>query len=194
MCEAFGQHRSVMVQMPTGTGKTVVLAELVKGLLMKDEGLRILIVAHRRELIEQIKATVKRMCLNAYNQSSLINNQIITVESIQTILRRIDITEFSPSLVVIDEAHHALVKTYKMMWDAWPNAKFLGLTATPCRLNGKGFTDLFDVLVQSEDIPTFIKEKWLSTYACYVSAFMLRTNIACFTASATASTSLSVMA
>ena len=81
-----------------------------------------------------------------------------------------------------------------LMWDAWPNAKFLGLTATPCRLNGKGFTDLFDVLVQSEDITTFIKEKWLSTYKCYVSTFMLRTNIACFTASATASTSVSVMA
>ena len=74
VCEAFGQHRSVMVQMPTGTGKTVVLAELVKRSLMKDEGLRILIVAHRRELIEQIKATVKRMGLNADNQSSLINN------------------------------------------------------------------------------------------------------------------------
>ena len=75
VCEAFGQHRSVMVQMPTGTGKTVVLAELVKQSLMKDEGLRILIVAHRRELIEQIKETVKRMGLNADNQSSLISHQ-----------------------------------------------------------------------------------------------------------------------
>ncbi len=153
--EAFEHHRSVMVQMPTGTGKTMVLAELVKQLMMKDEGVRILIVAHRRELIEQIKATIKRMKMDSRN---------ITVESIQTISRRIDALDFIPSLVVIDEAHHALAKTYKMMWDAWPDAKFLGLTATPCRLNGKGFTDLFDVLVQSWDIPTFIKEKWLSTY------------------------------
>ena len=162
--DAFDKHRSVMVQMPTGTGKTMVLAELVKRLMMKDEGIRILIVAHRRELIEQIKATVKRMGLNADNQLSVINNQTIIVESIQTISRRIATIEFAPSLVVIDEAHHALAKTYKMMWDAWPDAKFLGLTATPCRLNGKGFTDLFDVLVQSWDIPAFIKEKWLSTY------------------------------
>ena len=153
--EAFEHHRSVMVQMPTGTGKTVVLAELVKRLKMKNEGLKILIVAHRRELVEQIKATIKRMKMDSRN---------ITVESIQTISRRIDALDFIPSLVVIDEAHHALAKTYKMMWDAWPDARFLGLTATPCRLNGKGFTDLFDVLVQSEDIPTFIKEKWLSTY------------------------------
>ena len=162
--DAFDKHRSVMVQMPTGTGKTMVLAELVKRLMMKDEGIRILIVAHRRELIEQIKATVKRMGLNADNQLSVINNQTIIVESIQTISRRIATIEFAPSLVVIDEAHHALAKTYKMMWDAWPDARFLGLTATPCRLNGKGFTDLFDVLVQSWDIPTFIKEKWLATY------------------------------
>ena len=162
--DAFDKHRSVMVQMPTGTGKTMVLAELVKRLMMRDEGIRILIVAHRRELIEQIKATVKRMGLNADNQLSVINNQTIIVESIQTISRRIATIEFAPSLVVIDEAHHALAKTYKMMWETWPDAKFLGLTATPCRLNGKGFTDLFDVLVQSWDIPTFIKEKWLSTY------------------------------
>ena len=162
--DAFDKHRSVMVQMPTGTGKTMVLAELVKRLMMRDEGIRILIVAHRRELIEQIRATVKRMGLNADNQLSVINNQTIIVESIQTISRRIATIEFAPSLVVIDEAHHALAKTYKMMWETWPDAKFLGLTATPCRLNGKGFTDLFDVLVQSWDIPTFIKEKWLSTY------------------------------
>ena len=153
--EAFEHHRSVMVQMPTGTGKTMVLAELVKRLMMRDEGVRILIVAHRRELIEQIKATIKRMKMDSRN---------ITVESIQTISRRIATIEFAPSLVVIDEAHHALAKTYKMMWETWPDAKFLGLTATPCRLNGKGFTDLFDVLVQSWDIPAFIKEKWLSTY------------------------------
>ena len=153
--EAFEHQRSVMVQMPTGTGKTVVLAELVKRLKMKNEGLKILIVAHRRELVGQIKATIKRMKMDSRN---------ITVESIQTISRRIDALDFIPSLVVIDEAHHALAKTYKMMWDAWPDARFLGLTATPCRLNGKGFTDLFDVLVQSWDIPTFIKEKWLSIY------------------------------
>ena len=158
--EAFGHHRSVMVQMPTGTGKTVVLASLVSQL--KNEN--VLIVAHRRELIEQIKAIVKRLNMEDRN---------ITVESIQTISRHLTSNGVATplaggqggfSLVVIDEAHHALAKTYKMMWETWPDAKFLGLTATPCRLNGKGFTDLFDVLVQSWDIPTFIKEKWLSTY------------------------------
>ena len=161
--EAFGHHRSVMVQMPTGTGKTVVLAELVKR-LMKDEGLKILIVAHRRELIEQIKATVKRMGLNTNDHLSLILNQSIIVESIQTISCRIDSLDFTPSFVVIDEAHHALAKTYKMMWNTWPDAKFLGLTATPCRLNGKGFTDLFEVLLSSLTVPEFIKKGVLAPF------------------------------
>ena len=67
-------------------------------------------------------------------------------------------------MIVIDEAHHALAKTYKEMWERFPNAKFLGLTATPCRLNGKGFTDLFDVLVQSWSVPEFISKGRLVTY------------------------------
>lgn len=160
--ESFKTHRSVMVQMPTGTGKTVVLASLVNQL--KSEN--VLIVAHRRELIEQIKATIKRMKMDDRN---------ITVESIQTISRRM--TSFNVatppiggqggcafSLVVIDEAHHALAKTYKMMWDTWPDAKFLGLTATPCRLNGKDFTDLFDVLLSSLSVPEFIKKGVLAPF------------------------------
>ena len=162
--KAFDTHRSVMVQMPTGTGKTVVLAELVKQLTSKDEGIKILIVAHRRELIEQIKATIKRMVVPSPPSGEIV------VESIQTISRRIGNPPTGGqggcafSLVVIDEAHHALAQTYKMMWEAWPKAKFLGLTATPCRMSGKGFTDLFEVLVQSWDIPAFIKAKWLAKY------------------------------
>ena len=77
--EAFDKHRSVMVQMPTGTGKTMVLASLVSQLKIEN----VLIVAHRRELIEQIKATIKR--LN-------VDNRNITVESIQTISRRLTST------------------------------------------------------------------------------------------------------
>ena len=158
--EAFGYHRSVMVQMPTGTGKTVVLASLVSQL--KNEN--VLIVAHRRELIEQIKATIKRLNMEDRN---------ITVESIQTISRHLTSNGVATppaggqggfSLVVIDEAHHALAKTYKMMWETWPDAKFLGLTATPCRLNGKGFTDLFEVLLSSLTVPEFIKKRVLAPF------------------------------
>ena len=84
--------------------------------------------------------------------------------SIQWLSKHYDEIEEEPGLIVIDEAHHALAKTYKEMWERFPKAKFLGLTATPCRLNGKGFTDLFDVLVQSWGVPEFISKGRLATY------------------------------
>ena len=73
------------------------------------------------------------------------------------------------SLIIIDEAHHALARTYRMLWDRWPKARFLGLTATPCRLNNAPFTDLFDTLLQSWSIQEFIDKGWLSDFE-YVSA------------------------
>ena len=88
----------------------------------------------------------------------------IKAVSIQWLSKHYDEIEEEPGMIVIDEAHHALAKTYKEMWERFPKAKFLGLTATPCRLNGKGFTDLFDVLVQSWSVPEFISKGRLATY------------------------------
>ena len=166
---AFRSCQSVMVQMPTGTGKTILLAEVVKREKLKGKNPCVWIVVHRRELVEQIRETLETMLSSPCSTSGtaislLLDDSRIKVMSIQWLSRHYQEPKEKPSLIVIDEAHHALAKTYKMMWETWPDVKFLGLTATPCRLNGKGFTDLFDVLVQSLDIPTFIKEKWLSTY------------------------------
>ena len=91
-------------------------------------------------------------------------NVPIKAVSIQWLSKHYDEIEEEPGMIVIDEAHHALAKTYKEMWERFPKAKFLGLTATPCRLNGKGFTDLFDVLVQSWGVPEFISKGRLATY------------------------------
>ena len=88
----------------------------------------------------------------------------IKAVSIQWLSKHYNEIEEEPGMIVIDEAHHALAKTYKEMWERFPKAKFLGLTATPCRLNGKGFTDLFDVLVQSWSVPEFISKGRLATY------------------------------
>ena len=209
--KALRLHRSVMAQMPTGTGKTVLLASVVESFLREHSNCNVWIVAHRRELVSQIRETIERVfskitpslftlkegstshpdplssgareetapprrseplrskvggpskvspdCLSA----SAFNVPIKAV-SIQWLSKHYDEIEEEPGLIVIDEAHHALAKTYKEMWERFPKAKFLGLTATPCRLNGKGFTDLFDVLVQSWDVPEFISKGRLATY------------------------------
>ena len=161
--KALRLHRSVMAQMPTGTGKTYLLTAVIDSFVSNNPMEKVWIVAHRRELVSQIDETVKKFhSYSASNTSSLLSS--VKAMSIQWLMRHYDEIEEEPGMIVIDEAHHALAKTYKEMWDRFPNAKFLGLTATPCRLNGKGFTDLFDVLVQSWSVPEFISKGRLATY------------------------------
>ena len=225
--KALRLHRSVMAQMPTGTGKTVLLASVVESFLREHSNCHVWIVAHRRELVSQIRETIQRVffesprpsfqrglhflpkplflrkrgcnrptrcseplrskvggpskvspdCagwdrLGAIGASKVSSdclsasafNVPIKAVSIQWLSKHYDEIEEEPGMIVIDEAHHALAKTYKEMWDRFPKAKFLGLTATPCRLNGKGFTDLFDVLVQSWSVPEFISKGRLAIY------------------------------
>ena len=271
--KALRLHRSVMAQMPTGTGKTVLLASVVESFLREHSNCNVWIVAHRRELVSQIRETIQRVFSktpsllykdfsNHPANSSKITPSLFTIKegstshpdpltlrgeggnrptrcseplrskdggpskvspdcagwdrldatclrpadglgatclrsaeglgdrlgmsgaskgspdclsasafnvpikavSIQWLAKHYDEIEEEPGMIVIDEAHHALAKTYKEMWERFPNAKFLGLTATPCRLNGKGFTDLFDVLVQSWSVPEFISKGRLATY------------------------------
>ena len=277
--KAMRLHRSVMAQMPTGTGKTVLLASVVESFLREHSNCNVWIVAHRRELVSQIRETIERVFSKTHPfsltikedfsnhpvNSSKITPSLFTLKegstshpdplssgtreetapprrseplrskvggpskvspdcagwdrltatclrpadglaatclrpteglgdrlgewggdglgatsassvnpnsdmmpikavSIQWLSKHYDEIEEEPGMIVIDEAHHALAKTYKEMWERFPNAKFLGLTATPCRLNGKGFTDLFDVLVQSWSVPEFISKGRLATY------------------------------
>ena len=208
--EAFSAHQSVMVQMPTGTGKTMLLAEQVKSeerRVKNPDGVKsekgkgkeeksekgkvknpcVWIVVHRRELVEQIKETleaslnvecemlnathnVKCEMLNVKRGKQLdpslftFHSSLIKVFSIQWLSKHYHELEESPSLIIIDEAHHAVAKTYKEVMNAYPEAKKLGLTATPCRLNRRGFTDLFDVLLQSWSYNKFIADGWLSLY------------------------------
>ncbi|MBQ7427806.1 MAG: DEAD/DEAH box helicase family protein, partial [Prevotella sp.] len=164
--EAWTRVRSVMVQMPTGTGKTVLLAETIRKEMRNEKGERrnVLVVAHRRELIEQIKETLTQFIGDSV--------QFITVESIQKLTKanhNYPLSTINYQLIIIDEAHHAVAKTYRELWERWPEARFLGLTATPCRMNDTGFQDLFQVLIQSYTIREFIKAGWLSDFE-YVTA------------------------
>ena len=166
---AFRSYRSVMVQMPTGTGKTVLLSEVVKGEEQRVKNPWVWIVVHRRELVEQIRYTLNTMLSCPYStldttSSLLSENSRIKVMSIQWLSRHYQDMAEKPSLIVIDEAHHAVAKTYAEVMNAYPEARKLGVTATPCRLNKKGFTDLFDVLLQSWPTKKFIADGRLSLY------------------------------
>ena len=168
---AFRSCRSVMVQMPTGTGKTYLLASVVYGEIRRSDNTNVWIVVHRRELVEQIEETLCKFDAGQ-NESSASNsattqrlkNPRIKVMSIQWLSRhRTELTD-CPSLIVIDEAHHAVAKTYAEVMNAYPEAKKLGVTATPCRLRKRGFTKLFDTLLMSWSTKRFIAAGRLSLY------------------------------
>lgn len=139
-------HRRPLLVSPTGSGKTVTAAELVRRAVAK--GSRVLIVAHLKEIIDQTSAK-----LDAYSvphgviQAShwrRFPDLPVQIASVQTLVRR----EFPPAnLLVIDEAHHARAGTYQKIIDAYPNAPVVGLTATPWRGDGKGLGELFDGMV-----------------------------------------------
>lgn len=136
-----------------------MLASLVKGELKTNERTgKVWIVVHRRELVEQIEETVARYGISKEDGR-------VKVMSIQWLSRHWeDVKDEKPSLIVIDEAHHALAETYKELWRRYPEAKKLGMTATPCRMNRRGFTDLFDTLITSDSIADFIRKGWLSAF------------------------------
>lgn len=158
--EAFCTHQSVMAQMPTGTGKTHVVASVIRDFIQDGMG-QVWAVAHRQELVSQLKDT-----LALYLDREEMRR--VTVKSIQWLSRHIDdMQTSSPSLIVIDEAHHALAKTYYMLMARFPHAKKLGVTATPYRLSGEGFSVLFEKLVTSWDIRTFIRERYLCPFDYY---------------------------
>lgn len=159
--------KSVLFQMPTGTGKTTLFCEIVRKFtteLYPDK--KVLIITHRKELVEQVfnRLVSDFHLTSGIISASFIGNQSssIQVASIQTLVRRLTHQKDIFSLVIIDESHHALAATYKQLWNLYPSSKFLGVTATPIRTNGEGFEDLFDVLITSASIKWFIHNKHLS--------------------------------
>ena len=207
--ESWAKVRSVMCQMPTGTGKTHLLVSVVRD-FVRSEGRPVWIVAHRIELIEQISATLSHYGVphGRIVSGSPGNGELVQVASIQLIQWRVESGEFSliengelkiesddignntvnprqnhiskklkvendairglglqkPGLLVIDEAHHSPAKSYRRLWELFPDAYKLGMTATPCRLNRGGFTALFETLLTSWPVSRFIEEGRLALF------------------------------
>ena len=215
--ESWAKVRSVMCQMPTGTGKTHLLVSVVRD-FVRSEGRPVWIVAHRIELIEQISATLSHYGVphGRIVSGSPGNGELVQVASIQLIQWRVESGELrvladeeasliengklkvesdavgndtvnprqnhiskklkvesdairglglqKPGLLVIDEAHHSPAKSYRRLWELFPEAYKLGMTATPCRLSRGGFTALFETLLTSWPVSRFIEEGRLALF------------------------------
>ena len=160
-----GANRPLAVS-PTGSGKTVLFSYITSQVLKR--GSRVIIVAHRREILDQISATLKRVGVpHGFIQAGKsASTQPAMVASIQTLARRLD-TVPAPDLVIIDEAHHSVSKSYVQMFAAWPTAKFIGVTATPERLDGKGLGAMFDRMVMGPSVQWLIDNGFLAQPVYY---------------------------
>lgn len=171
--ELWKTHQSVMLQMPTGTGKTRLFASIVKDLhntgVKNKTAYKVLILAHRQELIEQISENigVRYSIAHGVIKSGLLpdTKKPTQIASVQTLQRRLANWEHKKfDVIIIDEAHHALAETYQKICNTFQDAKILGVTATPYRMSGKSFMPLFEKLIISQPVSDFIKQSYLSDY------------------------------
>jgi DNA repair protein RadD len=147
--------RRVLIVAPCGAGKTILSTFM--GSEHVQRGGRVLFLAHRRELLEQAEDTFRRA-----GQSTTG----ITIMSVQTAARRIG-TLTAPTMILLDEAHHAAAGTWQTILTAFPDAYVVGLTATPCRLDGKGLGDIFERMVQGVTTDWLVDNRYLSPYRYY---------------------------
>ena len=140
--------------LPTGGGKTVCAAAIT--LQAAEAGMQVLFLVHRRELMRQAEQTLAAAGLEGRigviaSGRTAMPGMPIQIATVQTLARRRHI-QLDPGIVIVDEAHHAVSRSWSAVLDRWPNALRLGLTATPRRLDGKGLHGQFNELVVGPDI------------------------------------------
>lgn len=174
---AWDECDAVMFQMPTGTGKTRLFSSIISDIktwgVQNGEDVKILIIAHRIELIDQISENLDRYKVSHGIIAGGKPRDLrypVQVASVQTITHRnnLDVAgDLNVNFIIVDEAHHCVANSYKKLWEMYPNAKKLGVTATPWRMNNGGFESVFDRIIISQSIQSFIDAGWLAPYDYY---------------------------
>ena len=165
--EALARYLRVLLVMPTGSGKTVVFSEICR--LANIKGSSVLILVHRRELVKQAsdkltKAGVEHGIIAAGFKPSA---HPVQVASVQTLARRLLTVPSVPDLIVIDEAHHALAGQWDKILQHFKNARVIGVTATPSRLDGRGLGSHFSTLVSGPSVAQLTRLGFLSPHRVF---------------------------
>lgn len=158
--------RRILVVLPTGGGKTIIMAQIILDYLASGGG--VLVLAHRRELIAQNSAKLHA----AGADHGIIQagfptrpGERVQVASVQTLharaVRTAAIDMPPATLVIVDEAHHVRARTYRQILDAYPDATVIGLTATPCRSDGRGLGAVFQAIVEGPSVAELIATGFL---------------------------------
>jgi superfamily II DNA or RNA helicase len=163
---ALKTHRRVCAVLPTGAGKGQIIAAIAQGAAAK--GRRVLVLAHRSELIEQLSGTLQAWGLepDLIAPGHPVEGRQVAVGSVQTVARRLEQLQ-APDLIIQDEAHHLVAgNLWGQIISAWPSAQLIGTTATPERLDGKGLGveagGFFEALVQGPSAAELVEQGWLA--------------------------------
>lgn len=164
---ASGVNKTLLV-LPTGCGKTIVFAKVTEDCVRNGD--RVLILAHRGELLEQaadkiMQTTGLNCAVEKAEQSCLGSWFRITVGSVQSLMRETRLARFPEEYfdtIIIDEAHHCISDSYQRVLHHFPEAKVLGVTATPDRGDMKNLGQVFESLAYEYTLPKAIKEGYLS--------------------------------
>ena len=163
-----GGRRKTLLVLPTGTGKTIVFSAVIADSVQR--GWRVLVLAHRGELLEQAADKLRRstglMCATEKADETAAGSWYrVVVGSVQTLMRPSRLERFGPGYfdaIVIDEAHHCLADSYQRVLEHFPEARVLGVTATPDRSDMRNLGQYFESLAYEYTLPKAIREGYLS--------------------------------
>ena len=151
------KNKKILVQSAAGSGKSVTMSEIARR--ATDKKNRVLFVVHRRELVNQIKVTF---------EANEVDPNYCHVGMIQTVYNQLkNGTVKEPSIILIDEAHHSISKTYRTLLNAFPNAFVLGFTATPVLLSGRGLGEVYEDMIIGKSVDWLIENKRLAPFKYY---------------------------
>lgn len=162
-------RKSTLLVLPTGTGKTIVFARLIE-LLVREEQARVLVLAHRGELLEQAADKIYRVsglfcAVEKAEESALGSWERVTIGSVQTLMRESRLERHPKTYythIIVDEAHHALADSYQRILQYFSDAKVLGVTATPDRGDQRNLGTYFESIAYQYHIPEAIRDGYLS--------------------------------
>lgn len=167
--ESWKVFKKTLIVLPTGTGKTIIFSNIIKYILQQHIDKRILILAHREELLQQAAEKIELICnytcaIEKAEKSCLNRPNSIVVGSIQTLGQEKRLKKFSHDYfdyIIVDEAHHVVADTYQKVLSHFKNAKVLGVTATPDRTDMKNLGSYFDSLAYEYSLIDAIRDGFL---------------------------------
>lgn len=161
-----GGSRRILYQLPTGGGKTLMMAWMAAR--AAERGKRTLFIVHRQELLIQASRTLETAGIvhGLIAPGFTMSRDAVQVAGIQTLVRRLE-RVIAPDLLIFDEAHHCPSRTWFTVFEHFPAATAIGLTATPYRLDGRGLNDIFETLVRGPTVRQLIDAGFLSDYTLF---------------------------